>query len=262
MVDLFSYGLLAMGFKKGDKIVSISNNRPEWNFMDMGMSQIGCVHVPVYANLGHNEYKHILTHSDARLIMLSYQEFYDKIKDPAAESKNIEGIYSFDPIDGVNSWMDIINLGKENEETYKDVLTKIKDGIEPDDLLSIIYTSGSTKFGDTQDDRHSFTGSVEISGSATIGTFIGATHAINGTVLISGSSNITDDFGVSGSLSVSGSSIFQLTGSNAVTVDSGYIILSEVSQSLNFADDTAAAAGGIPLGGLYRNGNFIQIRVS
>lgn len=127
---------------------------------------------------------------------------------------------------------------------------------------SIIYTSGSTKFGDTQDDRHSFTGSVEISGSATIGTFIGATHAINGTVLISGSSNITDDFGVSGSLSVSGSSIFQLTGSNAVTVDSGYIILSEVSQSLNFADDTAAAAGGIPLGGLYRNGNFIQIRVS
>lgn len=144
MVDLFSYGLLAMGFKKGDKIVSISNNRPEWNFMDMGMAQIGCVHVPVYANLGHNEYKHILTHSDARLIMLSYQEFYDKIKEPASETKNIEGIYSFDPIDGVKSWMEIINLGKENEETYKDVLTKIKDGIEPDDLLSIIYTSGTT----------------------------------------------------------------------------------------------------------------------
>jgi len=38
--------------------------------------------------------------------------------------------------------------------------------------------------------------------------------------------------------------------------------LTQVSASLNFVDDTAAAAGGIPLGGLYRNGNFILIRIS
>jgi hypothetical protein len=38
-------------------------------------------------------------------------------------------------------------------------------------------------------------------------------------------------------------------------------ILSEVSSSLNFVDDTAAASGGVPLGGLYRNGNVIQIRL-
>jgi hypothetical protein len=38
--------------------------------------------------------------------------------------------------------------------------------------------------------------------------------------------------------------------------------LSQVSSSLNYADDTAAAAGGVPLGGLYRNGNFILIRIS
>jgi hypothetical protein len=38
-------------------------------------------------------------------------------------------------------------------------------------------------------------------------------------------------------------------------------VLTQVSQSLNFADDTAAAAGGVPLGGLYRNGNFIAIRI-
>jgi len=43
----FSYGLLALGIKKGDKIVTVSNNRPEWNFVDMGMAMIGVVHVPV-----------------------------------------------------------------------------------------------------------------------------------------------------------------------------------------------------------------------
>ena len=143
-VDNFSFGLLALGIKKGDKIVTISNNRPEWNFMDMGMSQIGAVHVPIYANQGPAEYKHILTHSDARMIIVSYKEFYDKIEAPAKECSNIEKIYTFDPIDGVSSWMEIINLGKENAEKFKDELLRIKKSIDENDLMSIIYTSGTT----------------------------------------------------------------------------------------------------------------------
>ena len=59
---------------------------------------------------------------------------------------------------------------------------------------------------------------------------------------------------------------FANTGSNTFsgnqTVTTGYVILSQVSSSLNYADDTAAAAGGVPLGGLYRNGNFILIRLT
>ena len=59
---------------------------------------------------------------------------------------------------------------------------------------------------------------------------------------------------------------FANTGSNTFsgnqTVTTGYVILSQVSSSLNYADDTAAAAGGVPLGGLYRNGNFILIRIT
>jgi len=54
-----AYGLLALGFKKGDKIATVSNNRPEWNFVDMGMAMIGVVHVPVSPTIGDDEYKHI-----------------------------------------------------------------------------------------------------------------------------------------------------------------------------------------------------------
>lgn len=143
-VDNFSYGLMELGIKKGDSIVSISNNRPEWNFMDMGMSQIGAVHVPIYANLGSDEYKHILIHSDARLIIVSFEEFYTKIKDPAKEAGNIEKIYTFDPIDGVDAWMDIVDLGKQKAAIHKDELIKIKESIDENDLMSIIYTSGTT----------------------------------------------------------------------------------------------------------------------
>jgi len=40
------------------------------------------------------------------------------------------------------------------------------------------------------------------------------------------------------------------------------VLLNQVSSSLNYADDATAAAAGVPLGGLYRNGSVVQIRVS
>jgi len=143
-IDDFSYGLLAMGFKKGDKIVTVSNNRPEWNFIDNGMSQIGVVHVPIYANQGFDEYVHILTHSDARIIIISSEEFYDKIKEPSKKASNIEGIYSFEEIKGVKSWMEIIELGRKEKSKFENKLKEIKASVDENDLMSIIYTSGTT----------------------------------------------------------------------------------------------------------------------
>ena len=46
-----------------------------------------------------------------------------------------------------------------------------------------------------------------------------------------------------------------------MTVKDGHIILTEVLGA-TYANDTAAATGGIPVGGLYRNGNFVQIRLT
>ena len=142
--DNFSYGLLALGFKKGDKIVSISNNRPEWNFIDMGMTRVGVVHVPIYPNLGTKEYEHILNHSDAKIVITSTPEYYNKIKDAAKNASNIENVYSFDSVDGISSWMEIIELGKANSEKLSSKLVDVSDSINEDDMMSIIYTSGTT----------------------------------------------------------------------------------------------------------------------
>jgi long-chain acyl-CoA synthetase len=143
-VDDFSYGLLALGFSKGDKILTISNNRPEWNFIDMGMTQVGVVHVPIYPNLGPMEYEHIIAHSDAKIIITSFEEYYLKIKEPALKAENVEKVYSIDPINGVDSWMDIIELGRQNASKLKEELIKIKNSIDENELMSIIYTSGTT----------------------------------------------------------------------------------------------------------------------
>ncbi len=142
--DNFSYGLLASGFKKGDKIVTIINNRPEWNFVDVGMAQIGVVHVPIYANLGETEYEHILTHSDAKMVMVSSAEFYQKIKSAFEKSGNVKMMYSIDPVEGLKSWTELLELGKQNAGKLKDELDKTKKSIRAEDLISIIYTSGTT----------------------------------------------------------------------------------------------------------------------
>jgi hypothetical protein len=78
---------------------------------------------------------------------------------------------------------------------------------------------------------------------------------------INGAPNATSaSFAVSASSAVSAS--YATTASYLNPVTNGYVVLTQVSASLNFVDDASAAAGGVPLGGLYRNGNFISIRIA
>ena len=56
-----AYGLLALGYKPGTKVITITNNRPEWNFMDMGINLAHMIHIPVYSTLSHDDYLHILS---------------------------------------------------------------------------------------------------------------------------------------------------------------------------------------------------------
>ena len=45
--ELLAYGLLSLGIQKGDRVSTVSGNRPEWSFVDMALSMTGAVHVPV-----------------------------------------------------------------------------------------------------------------------------------------------------------------------------------------------------------------------
>ncbi len=144
LAHLFSYGLMALGFKKEDKIITISNNRPEWNVMDMGMSHLGVVHVPIYATLGEHEFAYIFKHSEAKAIVVSDKSIYKTVAKIIKESSNLKHVFIIDPLDDLKTWQSIIDLGKENAEKYAEKLTKIKESIKPDDLTSLIYTSGTT----------------------------------------------------------------------------------------------------------------------
>jgi long-chain acyl-CoA synthetase len=140
----FSYGLLEMGLKKGDKIITISNNRSEWNFVDMGMSMIGVIHVPVFTSLNHSEYQYIVNHSEAKIIIVSDKKLFKVLNPEAATFEQPVQIYSFDEIKGVKNWKIIIEAGKQNALKHSQTVETIKNTIIPDDFASLIYTSGTT----------------------------------------------------------------------------------------------------------------------
>ncbi len=137
-----SYGLLKLGVKKGFKIASITFNRPEWNFLDVGALQIGAVHVPIYPTISDSDYQYILEHAEVSYIFVAGREMLDRIKKVSANIPGIKAIYSFQKAEGYLCLDDLIDLGRCNEKPEN--LTSIKDSIKPDDLATIIYTSGTT----------------------------------------------------------------------------------------------------------------------
>ena len=137
-------GLLALGLKKGDRIVTISNNRPEWNFMDMGMALAGIVNVPVYPTISDEEYSYILNHAAPSLVIVSEKNLYGRLNPLAGQVKSVKKVYTFNELEGVPNWSEITALGQQNKEKLKDELKKIKASIQPSEMATILYTSGTT----------------------------------------------------------------------------------------------------------------------
>lgn len=140
----FALGLLALGFEKGDKIATVTANRPEWNFADMGMAMIGAVHVPIYPTIGEDEYNYILEHSEAKMLIAGDSKLYEKLLPVVRMSGNIHEIYTFEEVEGAKNYNEILTLGEQNRAELEHKLSGLKASIKPDDLATIIYTSGTT----------------------------------------------------------------------------------------------------------------------
>ena len=137
-----SYSLIKMGLTESDKVAIISNNRPEWNFCDFGSQQANIVTVPIFPTISNHDLQFILNHSEAKLIFISDKVIYAKLVALEKDLPLVKTIISFEKIDGLMSFDEFINLGIENEVSEK--LNDIKTKILPSNLLTILYTSGTT----------------------------------------------------------------------------------------------------------------------
>jgi long-chain acyl-CoA synthetase len=136
-----SYGLLSLGIKKDDKVAIMSPNRPEWNFCDFGIMQIGATQVPMYPTLADADIEYILKDAGVKLIFVSDKDICTKINSVKAKTGRDLEIYSYDKIAGVKNWSEIVDAGKANQQPDLDAY---RASVQPDDLLTLIYTSGTT----------------------------------------------------------------------------------------------------------------------
>jgi len=144
LTDLFSCGMMALGYSRGDHIATITPNKAEWNIVDHGLAQAGMIHVPVYPTIGNEEYSHILDHSGVKAVIVGNKQIYNKISSVVSRIPAIRALYSIDPVNGLMTFDDIIEEGRKNREKYMGELAAIRDSIKPSDMVTIIYTSGTT----------------------------------------------------------------------------------------------------------------------
>lgn len=143
-VHQMALGLMALGLKRGDKIATVTTNRPEWNFADMGMAMSGIVHVPIYPTLGEDEYKYILKHAEVKIMIVGDKKLYDKLCPLANMIGGLDVVYTFEEVEGARNYSEILELGQSKQEELMPELEAIKKTITEKDLATIIYTSGTT----------------------------------------------------------------------------------------------------------------------
>ena len=137
-----SRGLLRLGIKPNDKIAVISsNNRTEWNVLDIGVLQTGAQNVPIYPTVSEEDYEYVINHSESIYCFVSDTEVLEKLRAVQKNTK-LKGVYSFDEIPGCDNWKEIHKLGKD-ESNQKEVEAR-KEAVNENDLATLIYTSGTT----------------------------------------------------------------------------------------------------------------------
>ena len=141
--EQIAYGFLKLGIKKGDRIASISNNRPEWNFLDMAIHMVGAIHVSIYPTISEADYQYILHHADVKMVFVAGWELLRKIENVLNGIPSLkDNIYTFRNLRGYKHLNEIVELGIANAAPEK--LTKLKESISTDDVATLIYTSGTT----------------------------------------------------------------------------------------------------------------------
>ncbi len=139
-------GLKELGLTTGDKLVILSENRPEWVMTNFANLCLGATTVPIYTTLAPKQIQYIIDDSDAKIVVCSNLDLWEKL---AAIKDDLDKVTHFicfeaDAPEGVLSFKDVIatgnKLASENPSLFEETALSVK----PEDVASIIYTSGTT----------------------------------------------------------------------------------------------------------------------
>lgn len=145
-VAALSASLLRIGCKPGDRVMLVSENRPEWLIADLAIMAAGCVTVPTYTTNTSRDHTHILTNSGARAVIVSTQKLAKTLIPAVLFSSDchdvigIEDIRTGQPVNGAkfHHWDELV-AGEGDLASVRERIASIGRG----DLACLIYTSGT-----------------------------------------------------------------------------------------------------------------------
>ncbi|MBN1574720.1 MAG: long-chain fatty acid--CoA ligase [Deltaproteobacteria bacterium] len=149
LVLSFTAGLVEIGVKRGDRLAILSFNRIEWLVSDLATLFIGCVNVPIYHTNTPEQCVHIITDSEAGYVVVEDTAQLEKILSVRDRLKGLKKIILIEG-DVPNGDKDVITYsgimeeGRAKRDKLEEKIVKAATGIRPEDMATIVYTSGTT----------------------------------------------------------------------------------------------------------------------
>jgi long-chain acyl-CoA synthetase len=145
-VTRLAAALKRLGLRRGDHVMLVSENRPEWLISDLATMAAGCVTVPTYTTNTERDHQHILDDSAARAVIVSTQKLARVLLPATVRTSTCEHVLTIEPLDAgqqtgnvqVHDWSALIAA----ETADVDACAKDAD-FKRGDLACIIYTSGT-----------------------------------------------------------------------------------------------------------------------
>ncbi len=139
-------GLHALGLQPGDRVMLVSENRPEWAIADLAVMCAGGVTVPAYTTNTPADHLHILNNSGARFVVTSTRALTEKVMAAAWQASAPPTVIAIQPPEvkqssggGLISWADVLVLGRSGQGG----LAASMAAAARNDAACIIYTSGT-----------------------------------------------------------------------------------------------------------------------
>jgi long-chain acyl-CoA synthetase len=146
-IDALALALLQIGVQRGDRIGLIAENRCEWLLIDLALASIGAIDVPRGSDTSPREVQFILQHSGCRIVFADDEKVARELLALRGELPAIERIVVMQDrcaLPGVLALGDLLRAGHAARKDGGPQLAAARAAVRPDDLLTIVYTSGTT----------------------------------------------------------------------------------------------------------------------
>ncbi|WP_114952929.1 AMP-dependent synthetase/ligase [Sphingosinicella terrae] len=138
--------LKRLGLDRGDRVMLVSENRPEWLISDLAIMAAGCVTVPTYTTNTERDHQHIIDDSGARAVIVSTQKLAKPLLPAATRSSYCEHVVMIERTPSglgqtsniqLHDWSELLAAEQDAAPST------MESGFTREDLACIIYTSGT-----------------------------------------------------------------------------------------------------------------------